>query len=72
MKIAVIDVYDTEPLNDANYPLLKMKNVICTPHLGYVEERVYEGIYGVAMDPIVAFAQGKPINVVNAEALDRT
>jgi len=66
--MAAIDVYDSEPVNDASYPLLKMKNVICTPHLGYVEERVYEGIYGVAIDQIVAFAQGKPINVVNAEA----
>jgi D-3-phosphoglycerate dehydrogenase len=63
---AAIDVYDTEPMTDANHPLLKMKNVLCTPHLGYVEERVYEGIYGVAVDQIVAFAEGKPINVVSA------
>jgi D-3-phosphoglycerate dehydrogenase / 2-oxoglutarate reductase len=67
---AAIDVYDSEPVYDANYPLLKMKNVICTPHLGYVEERVYEGIYGVAIDQIVAFTQGKPINVANPEALN--
>jgi D-3-phosphoglycerate dehydrogenase len=63
---AAIDVYDSEPMTDANHPLLKMKNVLCTPHLGYVEERVYEGIYGVAVDQIVAFAEGKPINVVSA------
>ena len=62
---AAIDVYETEPMLDANNPLLKMKNAICTPHLGYVEERVYEGIYGVAVDQILAFAEGKPINVVN-------
>jgi D-3-phosphoglycerate dehydrogenase len=63
---AAIDVYDSEPMMDKNHPLLKMKNVLCTPHLGYVEERVYEGIYGVAVDQIVAFADGKPINVVGA------
>jgi D-3-phosphoglycerate dehydrogenase len=63
--MAAVDVYDSEPLMDANYPLLKMKNVICTPHLGYVEERGYEGIYGVAVDQILAFEQGKPINVAN-------
>jgi D-3-phosphoglycerate dehydrogenase len=68
---AAIDVYDTEPLNDANYPLLKMKNVICTPHLGYVEERVYEAIYGVAIDQIAAFVAGKPINVINPEAIGK-
>ena len=63
---AAIDVFESEPMLDANHPLLRMKNVICTPHLGYVEERVYEGIYGVAVDQIVAFAEGKPINVVTA------
>jgi D-3-phosphoglycerate dehydrogenase / 2-oxoglutarate reductase len=63
---AAIDVYESEPMMDADNPLLKMKNVLCTPHLGYVEERVYEGIYGVAVDQILAFAEGKPINVVNA------
>jgi D-3-phosphoglycerate dehydrogenase len=63
---AAIDVFDSEPMTDPNHPLLKMKNVLCTPHLGYVEERVYEGIYGVAVDQIVAFAEGKPINVVSA------
>ena len=61
---AAVDVYESEPLMDANHPLLKMKNVICTPHLGYVEERAYEGIYGVAVDQLLAFAEGKPINVV--------
>ena len=61
---AAIDVYESEPMTDAKNPLLGMKNVICTPHLGYVEERVYEGIYGVAVDQILAFAEGKPINVV--------
>ena len=63
---AAIDVFESEPMLDANHPLLRMKNVICTPHLGYVEERVYEGIYGVATDQIIAFAEGKPINVVTA------
>ena len=67
--MAAIDVYDSEPLYDAHHPLLKMNNVICTPHLGYVEERIYEGIYGVAIEQILAYAAGKPINVVNPEAL---
>ena len=67
--LAAIDVYDHEPVTDASYPLLKLENVICTPHLGYVEERIYESIYGVAIDQIVAFVAGKPINVVNPEAL---
>ena len=48
------------------HPLIGMKNVTCTPHLGYVEERGYEAIYGLAIDQIVAFAEGKPINVISA------
>jgi phosphoglycerate dehydrogenase-like enzyme len=34
--MAAIDVYDEEPLRDPNYPLLKMDNVVCTPHTAYV------------------------------------
>ena len=61
---AAIDVYEDEPMLDRENPLLKMPNVLCTPHLGYVEERVYQNIYGVAVDQLLAFAAGKPINVV--------
>ena len=61
---AAVDVYEQEPMLDRNHPLLKMPNVTCTPHLGYVEERVYQGIYSTAVDQILAFAAGKPINVV--------
>ena len=35
---AAIDVYEDEPVVGGNYPLLKMPNVVCTPHLGYVEQ----------------------------------
>jgi hypothetical protein len=34
-----------------------------------VEERVYEGIYTLAVEQILAFEQGKPINVVNPEVV---
>ncbi|MGZ8203370.1 MAG: D-2-hydroxyacid dehydrogenase family protein [Burkholderiales bacterium] len=63
---AAVDVYESEPMLDTGNPLLNMPNVLCTPHLGYVEERIYESIYAVAIDQILAFAEGKPINVVKA------
>ncbi len=65
---AAVDVYEEEPVL-GNHPLLKLDNVICTPHLGYVEEATYEAYYGAAVEQILAFAAGKPINVVNPEVL---
>jgi D-3-phosphoglycerate dehydrogenase len=53
----------------AAHPLLKMANVIATPHLGYVEKDNYELYYGLVVDQILAYAGGNPINVLNAEAL---
>jgi D-3-phosphoglycerate dehydrogenase len=61
---AGIDVYESEPVLGGKHPLLQMPNVVCTPHLGYVERSTYESLYGAAADQILAFAAGKPINVV--------
>lgn len=66
---AAVDVFEDEPVLGANHPLLKMDNAICTPHLGYVEKRTYETFYAAAVDHILAFAAGKPINVLNPEVL---
>jgi D-3-phosphoglycerate dehydrogenase / 2-oxoglutarate reductase len=33
---AAVDVYEAEPLRDGGDPVLTMKNVICTPDIGYV------------------------------------
>ncbi len=66
---AAIDVFEREPLNDPNDPLLLLPNALCTPHLGYVERDNYEFAYGNAFDQIVAFAHGAPINVHNPDAL---
>ncbi|HWP60351.1 MAG TPA: D-2-hydroxyacid dehydrogenase family protein [Candidatus Acidoferrales bacterium] len=68
---AAVDVYEDEPVIGAAHPLLQMDNVVCTPHLGYVEQETYETYYGRAVDHILAYAAGKPINVINPEALAR-
>lgn len=52
---AGVDVYEQEPVA-ADHPLLAMDNVLCTPHLGYVEKDSYEGYFGQAFDQVVAFA----------------
>lgn len=66
---AALDVYENEPITDPNYPLLKMPNVICTPHLGYVEENGYEQLFKLAFENIIAFDQGTPQHIANPEVL---
>jgi D-3-phosphoglycerate dehydrogenase len=66
---AAIDVYEEEPVIGGSHPLIAMDNVVCTPHLGYVEEKTYESYYGTAVDQLLAFAAGAPINVANPEVL---
>jgi D-3-phosphoglycerate dehydrogenase / 2-oxoglutarate reductase len=64
---AAVDVYESEPV--ADHPLLHMDNVVCTPHLGYVEKDSYESLFGAAFDQLLAFAAGNRMNVANPEAL---
>jgi D-3-phosphoglycerate dehydrogenase len=66
---AAVDVYEVEPVTD--HPLLHLDNVVCTPHLGYVEKDSYELYFGTAFDQVLAFEAGTPINVINPEALKR-
>jgi D-3-phosphoglycerate dehydrogenase len=67
--MAAVDVYEREPVIGADHPLLKMNNVTCTPHLGYVTREGYEEYYAVVVDDILAFAAGKPQNVLNPQAI---
>ena len=67
--MAAIDVFDEEPLRDPDHPLLKMDNVVCTPHIGYVTRDEYEIQFSDIFDQITAYAAGSPINVVNASVL---
>jgi D-3-phosphoglycerate dehydrogenase len=66
---AAVDVYESEPLSD--HPLLHMENVICTPHLGYVEKDSYELYFATAFEQLLAFAAGSPIDIINPQALER-
>ena len=68
--MAAVDVYEEEPMVDMSYPLLGMKNVVCTPHIGYVTRDEYEVQFGEIFDQIVAYCAGAPTNVVNPAVLD--
>jgi D-3-phosphoglycerate dehydrogenase len=65
---AALDVFDREPL-PAEHPLRKMPNVTLLPHLGYVAEEVYASFWSDCVENVEAWLAGKPIRVVNPEAL---
>ncbi len=67
--MAAVDVFEQEPLLDADDPLLTMSNVVCTPHIGYVTREEYELQFAEIFNQINAYAAGAPINVVNPDVL---
>jgi D-3-phosphoglycerate dehydrogenase len=69
--MAAVDVYEKEPLRDTADPLLTMRNVVCTPHIGYVTRDEYELQFTDIFDQIIAYAAGAPINVVNPDVLGK-
>jgi D-3-phosphoglycerate dehydrogenase len=66
--MAAVDVYEEEPARE--HPLFEMENVVCTPHIGYVTRDEYETQFTDIFGQIVAYADGKPINVVNPEVAE--
>lgn len=66
--MVAIDVYESEPILQG-YSLLRMENVICTPHIGYVERESYELYFSAAFKNILAFDAGDTSSVANPEAL---
>lgn len=65
---AALDVFENEPLAP-DAPLLRMDNVLATPHLGYVEQDGYELYFRIAFQNLINFAAGAPSGLLNPEAL---
>jgi phosphoglycerate dehydrogenase-like enzyme len=66
--IAALDVYDREPL-PANHPLRDTPNTVMTPHLGYGVHETWTMFYRQSLENALAFLDGKPLRVMNPEAL---
>jgi len=68
---AATDVYENEPVQNGDHPLLKMPNVICTPHSAWLEPYTYELYFGEAFEQAAAYAAGKPVKLLNPEVAPR-
>tara|TARA_B100000242_G_C42995698_1_gene462406 strand:- start:235 stop:1191 length:957 start_codon:yes stop_codon:yes gene_type:complete len=64
ISCAALDVYDQEPL-PRNHILRKTKNLILTPHIGYVSEEAYEKFFNGYLKAIEAFINKNPINQIS-------
>lgn len=67
--MAAVDVYEDEPLTDPAHPLLRLDNVVCTPHIGYVTHEEFDLQFADIFDQVNAFAAGAPTHVVNPAVL---
>jgi phosphoglycerate dehydrogenase-like enzyme len=65
---AALDVFVAEPL-PPNHPLLRMDNVVLTPHLGWPTDSGFQGFAENAVANILDYLGGKLTRVINPEAL---
>ena len=61
---AGIDVFSIEPLPENN-PFISLKNILLTPHLGYVEGENYLSYFKGYIEAVTAFLDGKPKNFIS-------
>jgi D-3-phosphoglycerate dehydrogenase len=69
---AAVDVYEQEPVVNGDHPLLKMPNVLCTPHLGWAEWDNFELYFRETFEQIVAFEKGDKLRLANPEVKPRS
>jgi phosphoglycerate dehydrogenase-like enzyme len=68
--VAALDVFDREPL-PTDHPLRRAPNTVLTPHLGYGVRETWTEFYGQSAENALAYLEGKPVRVMNPEALGK-
>jgi glycerate dehydrogenase len=61
---AAVDVLSVEPAKMDN-PLMHAKNCIITPHIAWAPKESRERLMNIAVDNLIEFSLGNPVNVVN-------
>ena len=61
---AGLDVVSAEPVRGDN-PLLKAKNCILTPHISWAPKESRKRLMDIAVENLIRFQHGTPVNVVN-------
>jgi D-3-phosphoglycerate dehydrogenase len=58
ISAAGLDVFEAEPLHPAS-PLLRLDNVVLTPHIAGYSEEYLEASWRLSVDTVIALAQGR-------------
>jgi D-3-phosphoglycerate dehydrogenase / 2-oxoglutarate reductase len=66
-----VDVYEHEPIFDADHELIALPTVLATPHIGYVELDTYEHYFGHAVAQLQAWKRDERLNVLNPDVWPR-
>ena len=66
---AALDTFDVEPLSP-EHPLLRLPNVLATPHIGYFTQEAYQVFYQGVIEDIRGYMGGEPIRVINPDVLN--
>ncbi len=60
---AAVDVFNVEPPIPEDEPLLRAKNALLTPHIGFLSEESMIRRARIAFDNMISYVNGKPQNV---------